>query len=263
MKQRILARIRHTKYVLRWKVFPLRHGNWVAWRRFWGDYEHYRQLAPADRRPNLKHLLPYLDDATAETAVEPIYFYQDAWAFEKIVHRCPAFHVDVGSHHKYVALLSKVVPVTMVDIRPLSLPLESLHFQEGSILDMPFEDGSVPSVSSLCVIEHIGLGRYGDPIDPYGSEKAIQELKRIVQPGGDLYVSLPIEERNQIYFNGQRTFTEEYLFSLFEPFQVAECRYIYGQSFGEQRQTGFGVGCYHLKSPAAAGAGEEIRRYAC
>ena len=68
----------------------------------------------------------------------------------------------------------------MVDICPWSLPLDTVEFRKGSILNLPFEDATVPSVSSLCVVEHIGLGRYGDPLDPYGSEKAIQELKRIV-----------------------------------------------------------------------------------
>jgi hypothetical protein len=31
-----------------------------------------------------------------------------------------------------------------------------------------------------------GLGRYGDPLDPYRTEKAIEELKRIVCGGGAL-----------------------------------------------------------------------------
>lgn len=159
----------------------------------------------------------------------------------------PEFHVDVGSHHKFVALLSKVVPVTMVDIRPLSLPLDTLEFRKGSILELPYEDESVPSVSSLCVVEHIGLGRYGDPLDPHGSEKAIQELKRIVQPGGDLYISLPLDDENRVYFNAHRAFREEYLLRLFEPFHIVERRYIYGRNFGDQRKPGFGTGCYQLR----------------
>jgi len=139
------------------------------------------------------------------------------------------------------------VPVVMVDIRPLALPMDSLKFQMGSITDLPFADSSLPSISSLCVVEHIGLGRYGDPLDPYGSEKAIKDLKRVVQPGGDLYISVPLDDKNRIYFNAHRAFREEYLLTLFEPFQVVESRYIYGRTFGEQRKSGFGTGCYHLK----------------
>ncbi len=29
------------------------------------------------------------------------------------------------------------------------------------------------------VVEHVGLGRYGDPLDPDGDLKAIAELKRV------------------------------------------------------------------------------------
>ena len=138
----------------------------------------------------------------------------------------------------------------MVDLRPLPVTLDSLRFVEGSILGLPFRNGSVPSVSSLCVVEHIGLGRYGDPLDPEGSVKAFQELKRIVQPGGDLFVSVPVDDVSRIYFNAHRAFAEDDLLRLFEPFEVLERRYIYGSEYGTQLKKGFGTGCYHLRAPA-------------
>ncbi len=203
-------------------------------------------LAVANRQPIPNDFYPCLGDDTPATEIEPIYFYQNAWAFGHIVNQCPAYHVDVGSHHTFVSLLSKVVPVTMIDIRPLSVQLESLSFRRGSVLELPFADGTVPSVSSLCVVEHIGLGRYGDSLDPRGTEKAIAELKRIVQPGGHLYVSIPLDDDNRVFFNAHRAFREGYLLEQFHPFQVVERRYIYGNSFGESLQSGFGTGCYHL-----------------
>lgn len=249
MIQEAIWMSRYAMYSLRKQLTAWRR-NLSAWQRFWSSYRHYKKLAPPDRQLSLRWLYPCLGDDTEKTPIEPIYFYQDAWAFEKIVKRRPAFHVDVGSHHKFVALLSKVVRVIMVDIRPLSLPLDTLEFRKGSILSLPFEDASVPSVSSLCVIEHIGLGRYGDPIDPYGSEKAIEEIKRIIQPGGDLYLSLPLDDENRIYFNAHRAFKEEYVLHLFRPFQIVERRYIYGREFGDQRKSGFGIGCYQLRCPS-------------
>jgi len=219
----------------------------AGWKKFWASYLQYTRMAPSDRQPLVGFLYPCLGDDTAETPIEPTYFYQDAWAFEKIVRNRPVRHVDVGSHYKFVALLSKVVPVTMVDLRPLSLPLDSVAFEKGSILNLPFASRSVPSVSSLCVVEHIGLGRYGDPLDSFGSEQAIQELRRVVQPGGDLYVSVPLDDENRVYFNAHRAFREDYVLKLFEPFQVVERRYIYGKTFTDRLQPGFGIGCYHLK----------------
>jgi hypothetical protein len=223
--------------------------NILAWRKFWGAYHAYQRLAPAGQRAQWEFIYPCLHDDTSKTYIEPIYFYQDCWAFEKILQNRPPWHVDVGSHHKFVALLSKAVPVTMIDLRPLSLPLASLKFVQGSILSLPFGDRSVPSVSSICVIEHIGLGRYGDPLDPRGTEKALEELKRIVAPGGHLYLSLPLDDCNRVYFNAHRAFKEEYLLGLFPPFKLAESRYIYGCEFGEKHRTGFGTGCYDLTAP--------------
>lgn len=220
-----------------------------AWQRFWNSYRAYVELAgTAERQSLLDYLYPCLDDDGALTPIEPIYFYQDAWAFEHIVRKRPADHVDVGSHHKFVALLSKVVPLTMVDIRPLSHPLDTISFRQGSILKLPYEDASVSSVSSLCVVEHIGLGRYGDPLDPHGTGKAIEELKRIVKPGGDLYISVPLHDENRTYFNAHRAFSESYLRELFAPFKVVEVRYIYGGVFCDSPGKGFGTGCFQLQN---------------
>ena len=219
--------------------------------RFWASYHRYARLAGPDA-VSLRHLYPCLGDDTAETPVEPTYFFQDAWAFERIVEQRPVEHVDVGSHYKFVALLSKVVPVTMVDLRPLSVSLPSLRFRRGSILDLPFADGSVPSVSSLCVVEHIGLGRYGDELDPNGSSRAVVELQRIVSPEGDLYVSVPIDVSSRVHFNAHRVFAEEHFLALFDGFELRERRYIYGNEFGERWQPAPGTGCYHFRRRFAA-----------
>ena len=240
-----------------WKRRRVWMRNWLC---FWRTYFGYvALLAPerpdrlATRKLLLQNLLPCVHDATANHEIEPIYFYQDAWAFELIVRARPAQHIDVGSHHKFVALLSKVVPVTMVDIRPLSLELPSLQFRSGSICNLPFATDSLISVSSLCVIEHIGLGRYGDLLDPQGTVKALHELKRVVRPNGDLYLSIPLDDKDRTYFNAHRAFTEETLLALFEPFTLVEKRYIFGTLFSEVRGRGFGTGCYHLRKPAQPG----------
>lgn len=218
-----------------------------GWSRFWRSYRRFGREAYGEWRPDPRHLWPCIGDDTATTEIEPVYFYQDAWAFERIVRTRPPFHVDVGSHHKYVALLSRVLPVTMVDIRPLSVALEGLDFRKGSILELPFASGSLPSVSSLCVIEHIGLGRYGDPIDARGHEKAAAELVRVVATGGDLYVSAPVREGNRTYFNAHRAFDEGHLLSLFAPLECVERRYVCGSELTSEKRAGDAVGCYRLR----------------
>jgi SAM-dependent methyltransferase len=215
----------------------------AAWQRFWNSYKQYNKLASANKKISLDNLYPCLGDDTAETSIDATYFYQDTWAFEKILKQNPTQHIDVGSHHKFVALLSKVLPVTMVDIRPLSLPLDSLSFKQGSILELPFADESIESLSSLCVVEHIGLGRYGDPLDPDGSEKAIAELCRVLAPGGRLYISVPVGNQSIVSFNAGRIFSLQNLFQLFKPLLVIEQSFIVGQSFQKEYQhtDGFGT----------------------
>lgn len=212
------------------------------------EFEKYNSLANEAQKAKKEFLYPCLYDKTEQTKIEPIYFYQDAWAFERIFLSKPTNHVDIGSHHKFVALLSKIVKLTMVDIRPLSLQLDTINFLEGSILNLPFSDNSINSLSSLCVIEHIGLGRYGDPLDPSGSEKAFKEVTRVLNIGGDFYISVPIEEVNKVYFNAHRAFNEEYLLKqLLGNYEVVDKKYIYGNEFLSKKNKSWGIGCYHLK----------------
>lgn len=59
------------------------------------------------------------------------------------------------------------------------------------------------SLSCLHTIEHIGLGRYGDEIDPLGFNKGLLELQRVMTTGGMLLLSMPVGlERTE--FNAQR-----------------------------------------------------------
>jgi SAM-dependent methyltransferase len=224
-----------------------------GWQSFWKDYRVYYCSVDGNQKGDLiKNLYPCIYDKTSITPMEPVYFYQDTWAFERILKQKPSLHIDIGSHHTFVAFLSKVIPLTMVDIRPLDLPLDTLKFQEGSILDLPFKSESVESISSLCVVEHIGLGRYGDPLDPDGSEKAISELKRVLKSAGNLYISLPLDNENKTYFNAHRAFSEDYLLNLFCPLEIIDKRYIYGSQFLDQSGKGFGIGLYHLRKPEAS-----------
>jgi hypothetical protein len=194
-------------------------------------------------------MIPCLLDRTIATPLEPIYFYQDTWAAGKIFKLNPEHHYDVGSSAMTVGIISQFVPTTMIDIRPINLKLENLSFQEGSIVDLPLPDNFVESLSSLCVVEHIGLGRYGDPIDYWGSEKAIRELKRVLKPGGNLFLSIPIDGECRVYFNAHRAFTREYVLEFFEEFELVEEKYVYGTSLysNYDKNLGFGTGLFHVR----------------
>ncbi len=194
-------------------------------------------------------LYPRLFDKTTTMTIDPVYFYQDTWCAKKIFENKPSRHYDVGSKAELVGTISQFVPTTMVDIRPLEVTLPELSFMQGNILALPLKDGAVSSLSSICVIEHIGLGRYGDPLDPLGSEKAAKELARVLAPGGSLYVSVPVDSKNKVYFNAHRTFTRGYLLKIFSPLVLKEEKYVYGYELSDTYDPvrGFGTGLYYFK----------------
>jgi len=101
--------------------------------------------------------------------------------------------------------VSAFVPVEFYDYRPAELSLSGLASRHADLLSLPFGDGGVESLSCMHVVEHVGLGRYGDPIDPDGWSAALAELSRIVEPGGRLYLGVPVG-RERLEFNAHRVF---------------------------------------------------------
>ena len=166
-------------------------------------------------------LAPQVADATGLSSYDAHYLPQDAWAAKKIAELGPASHVDVGSRVDFVAFMTSHCPVTFIDIRPLQAPVEGLSSIAGSVTALPFKTGSVHSLSCLHVIEHVGLGRYGDALDPDGSIRAVEELCRVMEPGGQLLVSAPVG-RARTCFNSHRVLDPVQLTALFEGFDLQE-----------------------------------------
>lgn len=214
---------------------------------FYKDWRVYKKL-PKNHAFMLGtgDIYPRLFDKTQITGIDPVYFYQNCWCAKKIFENKPERHVDIGSDAKLVGILSQFVPTTMVDIRPLPVALPELSFVRGSILSLPFKDNEIRSLSAICVIEHIGLGRYGDPLDPFGSEKSAKELARVLAPGAYLYISVPVDNENRVYFNAHRAFTRDHVLELFKGLSLAEEKYVYKYDMYDAYDSlkGFGTGLY-------------------
>lgn len=187
---------------------------------FLSEWRRYRRAAlPLGQRVAATDLYPCLVDRVSHTPFDPHYLHQGAWLARRLVERRVSPHVDVGSSVMLVSVLCAHTPLVFVDYRPLAARLPNMLSVAGSVTRLPFADASLPSVSCLHVVEHIGLGRYGDPLDPDGSRKAVTELGRVVAPGGRLYLSAPIG-RERVCFNAHRVFAPQTLVAWLPAFSL-------------------------------------------
>ena len=157
------------------------------------------------------------------------YFHQDLLVARRIFAADPRRHVDVGSRvDGFVAHLAVFREIEVIDIRPLDSTIPNIRFLQADIMRDPPPQlrGCCDSLSSLHVIEHFGLGRYGDPVDFLGHEKALASLAAMLEPGGTLYLSTPIGPQ-RIEFNAHRVFAVRTLLDLLgRDFDLARFAYV-------------------------------------
>ena len=186
------------------------------------DYFAYKKIDTSKRFSiSPTNFFPQIKDKTIETGFDRHYVYHTAWAARKVKTIAPAKHIDISSSLYFCAIVSAFVDVDFYDYRPAKLNLSNLKSLHGDLHKLPFESKTVQSISCMHTIEHIGLGRYGDPLDVDGDIKAIDELKRVVTVGGNLLFVTPVG-RPKIEFNAHRIYSYEQIMSYFEGFELKE-----------------------------------------
>lgn len=156
-----------------------------------------------------KYFISY--DKYEEAGELDYYFWQDLWGAKLVKEHNPEKHYDIGSRiDGFIGhLLSFRDNVFMIDIREMTSSIPGLSFVQGDATNLDsIEDSSLESISSLCAIEHFGLGRYGDPIDPDACFKALDSIQRKLIPGGYAYIAVPIGSEH-VEFNAHRVFYPE------------------------------------------------------
>jgi hypothetical protein len=180
------------------------------------DRRRFRALAGGDELVWGREL-PILSEWDEPGGVLGAYFFQDQLVARWIHEARPARHVDVGSRvDGLIGSLAVFREVEVLDIRPQPSKVRNVKFHQVDLMqELGREwESCTDSLSCLHTIEHFGLGRYGDPLDPQGHLKGLRQLKRMVRPGGVLYLSTPIG-RERVEFNAHRVFAPERLLGWF------------------------------------------------
>jgi hypothetical protein len=198
---------------------------------------------------------PWLNDKTLSTPFNSHYIYHPAWAARIVKKINPKKHIDISSTLNFCAIVSAFVPIEFYDYRPAKLNLGNLKTFHCDLTKLKFKSNSIKSLSCMHTIEHIGLGRYGDPIDPNGDIKAINELKRVTAKSGNLLIVVPIG-KSKIEFNAHRIYSYKQIISYFQEFNLENFslvtddpnfKFIEGASEKLANSQNYGCGCFYFK----------------
>lgn len=156
----------------------------------------------------VNRLLPILNEFDEESGVASgQYFHQDLLVAQKIYYSKPSRHVDIASRvDGFVAHVASFREIEVFDIRPLATNHKNIIFKQIDLSNFDYELDKTPSLSCLHSLEHIGLGRYSDPIDVDGFEKALRNLINLLNSNGTLYISFPIGKKDEVHFNAHKVF---------------------------------------------------------
>jgi hypothetical protein len=220
------------RYVRDWHSFR---------RRYTGDYP--------------LRLLPVLFERK-RPVFDAQYVYQAYWATQRIIKSVSSgFHLDISSHIPFVAQLSAHLPVIQMEFNPPLVELPSLKRVSGSLVDLPFRDESILSLSCLHVIEHVGLGRYGDPVNTNGCWKALREIQRVMARGGQCFLSIPVGQQS-IYFNAGYVFRFSDIINVLGRLDLLEFSLVDEKgklkdfdSVQQAAETVHALGLFHFKKP--------------
>jgi hypothetical protein len=190
--------------------------------------EFRRQAERYDNECGPLELRPYFGDALATSGnASGHYFHQDLLVARKVFENRPRRHVDIGSRvDGFVAHVASFREIEVFDVRPQRSSARNIVFRQA---DLSKEGGMLvdycDSISSLHALEHIGLGRYGDPIHYRGHIDALNNITRALQARGKFYFSVPMGRR-RVEYDGQRVFPLAYLLTLLSAYTVDSFSYV-------------------------------------
>jgi hypothetical protein len=128
---------------------------------------------------------------------------------------CKSMIVDIGGGRSYstvVPMLYSLATTQIISIdvnHHTAISKYRVRYVVGDAMHTQLSDGTVDLLINISTLEHVGLGRWGDPLDVDGDIKCMQETRRILKCGGHAVVTIPygapavVYNLNRIYDVGR------------------------------------------------------------
>lgn len=128
---------------------------------------------------------------------------------------CKNMIVDIGGGQSYSTVVPMLFRLTATQIISIDVSHHTaiskygVRYVVGDAMHTRLSDQTVDMVINISALEHVGLGRYGDPQDVDGDIKCMQETRRILKCGGHAVVTIPygapavVYNLNRIYDAGR------------------------------------------------------------
>ena len=163
------------------------------------------------------------------------FFHSDLLISQKIFENNPTNHLDIGSRiDGLVSHLASFRSLDFADIRNVDLkPHKNINYKK---IDIGDENLVISkkyfSISSVGVLGHVGLGRYGDKIDPNGHLKAFKNISNLTENTGILYLMVPVGIEGT-EFNSHRVFNASFIVNCLKDLNFDLIEFNHVDDFGD------------------------------
>jgi len=122
-----------------------------------------------------------------------------------------------------LSLASLGYRVVGVDLRPFPLTHSNLRFFQGEFEECGFPEAEFDAVVAVSAVEHCGLGAYGESARERGDRRVVDEIFRVLKPGGRLLLTVPVGRAGETSW--YRVYDRAGLRTLLSRFDVLKCEY--------------------------------------
>jgi hypothetical protein len=125
--------------------------------------------------------------------------------------------LDIGNKKAINALLSAGHNVTSIVLADCGDAFSEVRYLVHDVSDpLPFREHSFDALTSAATLHLIGLGRYGDRINPNALQDLTKELNRVMKPRSHLLLSTQFGSATHLLFNNGWVFDLGKLRELFK-----------------------------------------------